>query len=728
MKELTLKVKPVREMYYNSDSNYGIYACVSDEKSDIEYNKYGNFSIKGNCVRLQLDHEYTATLAEQNDKKYGKYYEIKGIYEEVPTDIKKQRDYLLCILTETQVNEIYKVYPDQDVIQLIRDEKFDISKVKGIGKKTYNKIKDKIIENLEFQQAFEFLSGYGVTNNMIIKLVKHFKSASLLIKKMKDNPYSITDVSGIGFKKADTIAMSMGYDPQGEFRILSAIEYVIDEQSNAGHTYVDITDINDLVYELIGIDRELIDEQIKDTSRVIVVGDKIALKKNYNAEKYISRKLKEILDKSSELNIDVDKFITEQEKEVGITLTHQQKELFHNVKLYNVNLLVGYAGVGKSQITALLINMLDQLNITYRLLSPTGKAAKVLSKYTGRNVETIHRAIGLGERKDDEAQKVIEEEFVIVDETSMLDVQLGSKLLSKCKNENVRIMFIGDDFQIPSVGAGNVLHDLIHSGVIPVTKLDIVFRQKEGGILDVATKVRLKEKFVDNDFWGIQKFGNNCVLASVPQDKMIGGYQYYLKEFLKQYDSSDITIVTPTKKSRLGTVEINKVVQEIVNPESENKVQKEYGFDKVVFREGDLVLNTKNTYKILDINERLVDIVNGDIGTIESIDLDEEEMIVDFGFAKIPVEFSMLNQFLHAWCMTKHKMQGSSASVVIAIADKSHKFQLNANLIYTAFTRPTDHLIIISQAETINFTMKKIANLQRNTFLKDMLMEVDLDE
>jgi exodeoxyribonuclease V alpha subunit len=721
MSSIGVKITPTKEMFYSDSSNFGIYACETKDRAGIKFNKYGNFSMKGNTVRLEIGQEYNASLIEKEDKKYGTYYEIESIFEDIPTDSKKQRDYLLCVLTEKQVDEIYKVYPDQDIIQLIKDEKFDIDKVKGVGLKTYEKIKDKIIENLEFQQAFEFLSQYGVTNNLIIKLVKHFKSASLLIKKMQENPFSITEVSGIGFKKADAIALSMGRDATDEHRILSAIEYMIQEEGNGGHTYVKVDKLVDAVYELLGIDINLINDQIKETNTVIVLEDKIALKKNYRAEQYISKRLKEILKNSTELNIDVNKFIEEQQKKHKITLTHQQKELFDLAKSHNVTLLVGYAGVGKSQITALLIDMLDQLHISYKLLSPTGKAAKILSNYTKRNVETIHRAIGLGE-KNFETEKVIEEEFVIIDEHSMTDAQLCAKLLRKCVNENLRLLFIGDEAQIASVSEGNLLHDMMHSGVIPTAKLDIVFRQKEGGILDIATKTRLGEKFVENSFFGIKEYGNNCTLASVPQDKMEGGYKYFYKEMLKEYDPEDITIVTPTKKSTLGTVEINKVIQEIVNPQDGNKNEKEYGFNKTIFRVGDLVLNTKNSYKIPNIHDRAVDIVNGDIGKIEKVDLEEEELVIDFGFDVIPISFKKLDQLLHAWCMTKHKMQGSANKVIISIADKSHKFQINCNLIYTAFTRPTDKLIILSQADTINFALKKFANKTRRTFLKDMLM------
>ncbi|PLR99621.1 AAA family ATPase [Bacillus sp. T33-2] len=718
---IEIKVVPAREFFYSNDSGYGIYACETDTPERVMVNKrFNTFSMKGNTFRLQLDKEYNAKLVEKEDKKYGTYYEIVSIFENIPTDKDKQRGYLLSILTDRQVDSLYKAYPDVDIIQLVKDDKIDVKKVHGLGEKNYKKIRDKIVENLEFQQAFEFLSQYGVTNNLIIKLVKHFKSAGLLIGTLQNSPYDITAVSGVGFKKADAIAMSMGNDPNGKSRIQAAIEFVLQEQANNGHTYYKIDSVAELVIELINVDEQLIYECMEETDNVKLIEDKICLKKFHKAERRIANRIKELLEQSTELDFEPDKFIKEQEEKRKMTLTEQQRQFFFNIKKSNVNILTGFAGCGKSAVTGLLIDLLEELHIPYRLLSPTGKAAKVLSGYTNRYAETIHRATGHGLPKEEQDMVEIAERFVIVDEHSMVDVILCDQLLRKCVHEDLRLLFVGDPFQIPSVSAGNVLHDMLSSGIIPTTKLDIVFRQKEGGIIDVATKIRLGEKFLSNSDTGIFEFGDNCVVASVPQEKVEGGYRYYFNQLLEKYSSDEITIVTPTKKSNLGTVEINKHIQGIINPSSEGKAEKKYGIDGVVFKEKDLVLNTKNT-KIEDIINRKVDIVNGDIGKIVKIDNDEEEIHIDFGFAVVPIGFGMLNQIIHAWGITMHKMQGSSNKTVIAIADKAHKFQMNANLLYTAVTRPEEYLVIVSQAETINYAMKKIANLQRNTFLCGML-------
>ncbi len=713
---IELKLSPSKKRFYDDKSSFGIYLCKTKETGKVMVDrKWDTFSIKGNTVELTLEKEYNAKLIERQDKQWGAWYEIVSIFEEIPKDSESQRVYLQTILTPNQVDAIFRAYPNEDIIELVQQGKFDVSKVHGVGEKSFLKIKKAIVENLEFQEAFTVLSQYGISNNLIIKLVRYYKSAGVLINTLKETPYEITKVSGIGFKKADAIAMSMGNDPNGKDRIQSAIDFVLNDQANNGHTYCEIDKAAELVMELIGVNENLIYKYMEDTDDVKLVGENICLKKYYYAEARIAKRIKELLGKSTELNFDPEKFVAEQEEKREMTLTDQQKEFFFNIKKSNVNILTGYAGCGKSAVTGLLIDLLESSRIRYRLLSPTGRAAKVLSGYTNRNVETIHSAIGHGLPDEEQEDAIIKEQFVIIDEFSMTDVILFDQMLKKCTNPNLRLLFIGDPFQIPSVSAGNALHDMLLSLRIPSTTLDIVFRQKEGGIIDINTRIRLGQKFLKNSDVGIFEFGTNCIIASVPQEKIEGGFKYYFNKLREEYSVDEITVVTPTKKSNLGTVELNKQIQEWVNPSQENKKEKNYGGNGVVLREGDLVMNTKNDKKL--------GIVNGDTGKIVKIDEEEEIIAVDFGFTVVEFEYMNLSQLIHAWAMTAHKTQGSSNKAVIVIMDKSHKFQLTANLLYVAGTRPEDFLVILCQAETINYAMKKIANLQRNTFLKDMLME-----
>ncbi|GED72536.1 hypothetical protein BRE01_62380 [Brevibacillus reuszeri] len=363
----------------------------------------------------------------------------------------------------------------------------------------------------------------------------------------------------------------------------------------------------------------------------------------------------------------------------------------------------------------LLINLLRQLDITYRFLSPTGKAAKILSNYIDEEATTIHRAIGLNLKGE------ITEEFVIVDEASMLGVVLASRLLRNCTHPNVRILFVGDPFQLPSVDAGCLLHDIISSKQIPVTELNQVFRQEEGGILDIATKIREGTQFIESDFTGHVLFGSDLDFYSVPQEKMVGGYRYGFNKQLEKYNPDDIMVLSSTKKGGLGTISINNVLQEVVNPKCESKNEHEYGTG-IFYRVGDSIINTKNLYDTETVDGEKTNVVNGDLGKIIEIDSENNKMVIDYGFAKVPIGFNDLDTILHSYCITIHKSQGSAANAVVVVFDKSHTYQLNANLIYTAITRAREHVFMLCQANVINRAVKKVANMQRNTFLWELLV------
>jgi RecD/TraA family predicted helicase len=384
----------------------------------------------------------------------------------------------------------------------------------------------------------------------------------------------------------------------------------------------------------------------------------------------------------------------------------------------------------------LLVDLLEELNLSYIALSPTGKAAKILSSYMSRPVQTIHRAIGYGMDKERQQLISVPNDFIIVDEFGMSDVFVTSGLLSKITNKNARILFIGDPAQIPSVSAGNVLHDMLESGVIPKTQLTVVFRQSEGGILDIASRVREGQPVIPYNFSGKKVFGTNLVLHCVNSQEMERGYRHYYDYFLKSYAPEDILVLSPKKMGDLGTVAINKYIQSVVNPPGEDKKEHQYG-EVCVFRVGDYVINTKNTYEKPNMDGEKTDIVNGDTGTIVDIvkeiennetykkSEDEEQqdqrgIIVDYDADMVRMTFGETGQLLHSWCLTYHKSQGGSAKAVLVIADKSNAYQLNSNLIYVALTRAVEKCVVLTQSDTLNNALKKFENMKRQTFLGSM--------
>lgn len=713
---IEVELSPIKEIAYKDNTNWGSYGCDSPNWELLEYNQYGNISIVGMMPRLILKANYKAQLVKTLHPRFGVTYQVKAIEQLLPSSVAEQKAYLSSLLTENQVYEIYKVYPNEDIIQLFQDNAFDYRKVKGIGEKTYEAIRAKVLENLNVQKALAHLSKYNITYKMILKLINHYQSVDLAIQKVENNPYVLaTEVSGIGFLKADTIAQSMSFDMESPFRIRAGIQYVIEQEQFSGHTYIFVNQLVETTKELLNVTQEMIVNQINEHDGIIISDDRIALKETHQAEKYVANRIKTLLEESTELEFDVEKFVKEQEAALNIKLTDQQKNVIYNIKKHNISLLIGFAGTGKTQMQKLLINLLKMLRISYRLLSPTGKAAKIFSNYVGETATTIHRAIGFDLKGE------IHEQFVIIDEFSMSGVNLTSKLLKNCKHPNLRLLFVGDAFQLPSVEAGNLLHDMITSGAVPVSELNQVFRQEEGGILDVATKIRQGKQFIKDDFVGGQMFGDDLQFYSVPQEKMIGGYRYAFNELTKTYDPDDVMLLSSTKKGTLGTISINSLIQEIINPSSGEKSEYEYG-NGIFYRTGDLIINTKNLYQVETVEEELTDVVNGDIGKIIEINTEDKKIIVDYGFAVVPVKFNELDTILHANCITIHKSQGSASRAVIALFDKSHTYQLNANLIYTAITRAKEFCFILCQANVMNRAIKKVANMQRNTFLKELLI------
>lgn len=746
MKEIIIetKVTPIKQIFCKGD--FRIYSCTTKDPQ-IQLNKYSNASIKGIMQRLDLGVEYVANVElSEIHPQYGASYECQSIYQVMPTSGEDQKSFFKYLLTDLQVEELFKVYPNEDIIQMIVDDKFNYKLVKGIGDKTYKQIRAKVLENIEHKELLSKLGRYGITYSIVMKIAEKFESVQLAIQKIEDNPYCLYElVSGIGFKKADVIARKMGFSFDHPFRIQSGIKFTLESNQQEGHTYMIMDKMFKAAVENLDVIEELINEQINNTEGIIVIDEKIALLKTYQAEKYISTKLKQFLNNSTELKYDPAEFITRMEEKYKDTLKHglseQQKEFFYKIQKDSVNLLVGFAGTGKTQMQRLLVELLEELGMTYSLLSPTGKAAKLLSSYTGRTAQTIHRAIGYGKDKEQRHLYEIQTDVVIVDEMSMTDIFIMQMLLSKITNPNARILFCGDSAQLASVMGGNILHDAIESKVIPMTMLDIVFRQSEGGVLDIASRIRKGEKFVDDNFSGVKKFGENLIVHCVDQNFMSDGYKHYYKRYLKENDPKDIMILTPTKKGNIGTIEINKFVQELVNPRGTSKSEYEYG-DSTVFRNDDYVMNIKNTYGIANEDGEEVTIVNGDSGTIQDVvldgerkvitrtnsDGDEEEITIDpkgvvieFDEDTVKLSFNELNQLIHAWSITCHKSQGSSSKAVLVIADRSHKFQLSRNLIYTAVTRTVDFCVILTQAETLNYAIRKVDNLRRQTFLCELL-------
>lgn len=754
MEKVEIKVIPTRQLFFDSESSFGIYACdVNPEYTDkVAINNYGGISFKGIAPNLDLGTEYSVTITPDMKSTYKGSYILESIKQEKPTSVEEQKNFFKMILTETQVENIFAVYEGQDVIGMIQEDKFDYSIVKGLGDKTFEKMKEKVLMNLEMSELLVFLGKHGIKYNMVNKLIKEFKNPQIVMEKIEENPYVLTKVKGVGFKTCDSIAKAMGYDMESNARLDACFAFIIGGENSNGHSWITRKQLLNKSVELLNISKKVIVKRLAEPSKYIVrVDDRYTTSKVYRAEQFVAMKMNQFKTQSKKLfETDfLDEFLDNYCSNHQVELEENQRQFFHDWNENNLLLLIGGGGMGKSWLQRILLELIDFKNYKTALLAPTGKASKVMTGYTGREASTIHRKIGSFD-EDEDSSFFIEEDVIIVDESSMCDIFILSKLFGAISNYNTRILFVGDDFQLPSVGVGNFLYDAINSGCVKVSQLKKVFRQKDGGILDVSTDVRHGRQFFDNHVEGRRLFGKDCVFHLVDQDYVFDGILFHYKNVIKKYDPEDVIILSPTKKGKLGTGAINEAIQEILNPESPLKDELVFGKedDETIFRVGDSVMNTVNMYNVpvvndlfdnkmtLDdilngmdsdeMNEGTADVFNGDTGTITTINEKDKYIIVDFEGIVVKLKFEdAKSTLIHSWAMTIHKSQGSQYKVVIVVIDKSMKYQLNANLIYTGLSRAKNALLVLGQAEAVNHGIGKFANMERRSFLQEMLKAYD---
>jgi RecD/TraA family predicted helicase len=733
-----IKVKPTRQLFFNDDSMFGIFACnVIGGDENIELNDYYNISVKGNMPKLEINNEYTMVVEKDSRSNYKGSYALIELKKDKPIEISEQKSFLEALLTEKQVENIYSFYKEtDDVIGMIEKDTFDYDQVKGIGEKTVEKIKEKIKSNMGLSDLLIFATKYGISNKMIANLIRN-NDPYYVMEQIKKNVYFLTKFDGFGFLKADEIAKNIGFDMSSIERINACVEYVISEEVSSGNSWIQDKDLINKVVDLTDLSRDWIIknlDEIKVKNEYIVLDkDRYAKKSVYEAEKYVAERLKGICQKQEEKIVrnniftddEIKNYLDEYCKENNVKLDQKQIEFFYEFNNNNVMALIGNAGMGKSFLIGILINLIEKKEgISYSLMTPTGKSAKVLSGYTKREAKTIHREIGYGHGSENsEYKNPVNNDIIVVDEVSMCDVFLMKNLLSAITKNDAKILFVGDDEQLPSVSVGRFMYDMIESGVVPVLRLRKVFRQSEGGMLDIATKTRQGISFLGNYDSGRKVFGKDCVFWLVDQEHMKSGLIYNYKNVIKKFDPKDVLILTPTNKGNLGTVELNKEIQSIVNPPAQNKKEFKVGKkeDPKIYRVGDMVMNLSNKYDI-ETESGIADIFNGDTGEILDINLEEKVMIILIDGMKVLFPLSdVYNDLSHAWATTIHKSQGSGYDVVISVIDKSSTFQLNKNLLYTGLTRAKKYKLVLTQPYTFNSALKKSSSLDRKSFLKEFL-------
>ena len=765
-KEYKFSGRVVRNTWDTED--FKIYAIDVDHNKypAIKQNKYHNVTILGELPTLTEGVEYEIVGYEQ-DSKYGIGYKVLNIKRDVPTTQEDMYIFLSEILTERQVNEIWREYPD--IVQRVKENRLDdidLNKLKGIKEYTFNVIIEKITENFCLADLVIEFQGY-LNLSMIKKIYKKYTSIDVLKEKLQQDPYKcLCGLAGVGFKTADGILLDIekvskenikkGKPPIIKFdsdlrsspeRCLACLLYLLAENEKNGHTKMSLTELRKECLSLVPKCADHFTTAIKTDS--IYYNKKtldVSLRKTYDVEYRIAKVLLHNLRKKNEdvWNYDIEKYRNVN----GIDISDEQIQYLDDICKYRINILNGAGGTGKSFSTQAAINMFKDNKKTFRLFSPTGKAAKVLADYTKEKAMTIHRGLGYNPscgypwtiNKDNKLKC----DVVIVDEFSMVDIFLFEKLLDAIDFKTTRLVLIGDNAQLCSVGCGNLLHDFMETKLIPTVTLTKVFRYGEGGLMKVATDVRFCKTYLSNNMKNtMTKFGTNkdytfvdLSSEAIPQN-VVGLYKKLLS---KGYGIEDIQVLTAKNVGDCGTVTLNNMIQKVANLNYGSKVFLKSG--DTAFFEGDLIIQKVNNYKA-ELDTESMDewerefysnqddqptafIANGETGIIKEIY--QSYMIIDFDGIMVKYYKSDLSMIGLGYSITIHKSQGSSIKIVILCTPQSHIFMLNSNLLYVGLTRMKEVCYHLGTLQSVNQAVGKKANLTRHTFMQHLLTTMPEEE
>jgi len=745
MNEKQYKFKGVVIRCTYNTPDYKIYAMEVSKRDypDIKQNKYNNVSILGELSDLTLGVEYEITAEEQTNK-YGTSYKVINIRRDIPTTAEGTYLFLSEILTESQAKVLVEHYPD--IIQKVKDNDLadiDLSKLKGIGVKTFERIKDRIITNYCLMElVIEFKNVLSM--NVIKRIYDEYSSIEKLKEKLKVEPYTtLTRVSRIGFKTADSIVLQLqkeniidfGYDVKtSPDRCLSCMLYLLEENENEGHTKMNLADLRQQCLKIVPSCAEHFVDVIKDDNIYYNKDNmEVSLRKTYETEKYIADTILSNLHNNNIWDFDVQKY-----RAVGeFELSDEQIQILDVVCKNNIAILNGFAGAGKTASTQGIINMLKDNNKSFRLFSPTGRAAKVLHENTNEPASTIHRGLGYVPPylwTYNENQK-LHTDIVIVDEFSMVDIWLFEKLLDAIDFNCTKLLLIGDNAQLPSVSCGNLLHDFMEANIIPTVTLNKIFRYSSGGLMRVATDTRCCKSYLDNNMKNkATTFGDNedYMFIDLASELITKNAVALYKKLLDNGSSiEDIQVLTAKNVGECGSVELNNMIQKVANPNYGSEVNMKIG--DTTYYEGDLILQCVNNYKAeLDIRhlnddekfsfgleEPTAFVANGETGIIKEIY--NTYIIADFNGVYVKYYRNDMNMVKLGYAISIHKSQGGGFKTVILCTPQSHIFMLNSNLLYVGLTRMKQKLYHLGSLQSVNQAVKKKANLTRHTFMQNLL-------
>lgn len=752
-KELQLEGQITKIRYKNEINSYTVADFETNEHEEITIVGYLPFAKEGDDLIL------TGDIIEHPD--YGEQFKIVTFEKKIPDTPEALEHYLangsFKGIGPATAKKIVKTF-GKDTINIIKFEPQKLAQIKGINEEKALEIAETFLANWEIWQIVGFLDKFGIGPQSAENVYK--KLGENAIDKIQENPYILIDIaSKVSFEKIDKIALDLGIELDDYRRIRSGIKYGLEKIALNGNSAVLYENLVKYIVDMLNVREEAVEETIinmKSKEEIIIeerneetVKEWVYSKQFYNAEKNIAEKIIGLRDADNIKYINnLKKELEKIEDEINLKLSVKQKEAIECINDNNVCVITGGPGTGKTTIIKAIIELYKKHGMKPVLCAPTGRAAKRMTETTGEDAKTLHRLLELMGSDDENPFNTellvtpIDGDIIIVDEASMLDMFLMNYLV-KAIYKGTKLVLVGDIDQLPSVGPGRVLNDIIESEQIHTITLNQIFRQAaKSKIILNAHRVNEGKGFVTGNIKETELEGENIQLIDdffyineKNQEEIQKTIVSLCKGRLQKYGNYDfftnIQIITPTKKGKIGTKELNILLQNELNPMEEDKEEKEYGTIK--FREKDRVMQTKNNYNILWEKESKIDfkkelgngIFNGELGRIEKINNSNKTITIKFDDGKVATyESSDLDQLEHAYAITVHKSQGSEFDVVILVASQSAPMLLTRNLIYTAMTRAKKLLIVIGAQNIINYMINNNTTKQRNTGLEYKLQKL----
>ena len=730
----------IEEFIYQNESNSYTIAVFSTEEEQeiITVVGYLPFIAVGDSLKIQ-----GKMVVHQE---YGEQFKIETFEKLMPQTAAALEKYLasgtIKGIGPATARKIIEKF-GEETLTIFKFEPMRLAEIKGISKDKAYEIGEEFNEKWEVWQIVSFLEEFGIGANNSKKVYDALGVNA--VEKIQENPYILVDiVYGVNFNNIDKIAMQIGIPMDSDFRIKSGIKYALLVASYNGHTCVLKQNLIEYTKSILDVDEERIEDNLINlnvSSEIHIVVENheeyIFLEQLYKAETKIAERLLTLRDCDNVKFIkNFETELKKHEEKIDIELSEKQIEAVKQINENNVCIITGGPGTGKTTIIKCVLEIYKSHKKKVVLCAPTGRAAKRMSETTGEDAKTIHRLLEIGKFEEDKLGSVdtdvspVDADVLVVDEMSMVDVFLMNYLV-KALFLGTKVIFVGDPNQLPSVGPGSILKDLIDSGEFATVHLDKIFRQAaKSKIIVNAHNVNSGVNFIGKKDYADDAENDFFYINESNQDKMLYQVLSLSKERLKNYGDyeffKNIQVLTPTKKGKMGTKELNKSLQEVLNPKNDDVFEKNYG--DVIFREGDRIMQIKNNYDIywekgsrndLRTYESGTGVFNGEIGRIVKISNEERQIQVLFDDGKVTwYAYSELDQLEHAYAITIHKAQGSEFDVVILTVPQSSNMLLTRNLLYTGITRAKKLLIVIGNKNLIEFMINNCDTKKRNTGLR----------